>query len=47
MYELGLRAKEVRYLKFKDISDVKGKPNIKIYDSVKGKVNKYRFSWDL
>ena len=44
MYELGLRTGEVRYLKFEDISDVKGEPNIKVYDSVKGKIKQVSIS---
>ena len=47
MYELGLRTGEVRYLKFEDISDVKGEPNIKVYDSVKGKIKQVSISQEI
>ena len=47
MYELGLRKWEIRYLKFEDISDAKGGPNIKVYDSVKGKVKQLSISHEI
>ena len=47
MYELGMRTGEVRYLKFEDISDVKGELNIKVYDSVKGKIKQVSISQEI
>ena len=44
MNEFGLITVEVRYLKFEDISDLKGEPNINVYDSVKGKVKQVSIS---